>query len=105
MDKGKALVGQFDARIWATEFNKMLVSKNIQPLDPGLLLGWFANAIMAGYDHRAKTEITTSEVEQSLDKFTYHSHKEKQPRIIWTKETRDLIATALDKEFIVIRRG
>jgi len=34
-----------DARVWADEFAK------VHPeIDQGLMLGWFANAIMAGYD-------------------------------------------------------
>ena len=39
-----------DARVWTEEFNQMLVKKGIQPIDPGLMIGWFANAIMAGFD-------------------------------------------------------
>lgn len=43
-----------DARVWADEFNKVLVSHGEQPIDPGFLIGWFANAIMAGYDHASR---------------------------------------------------
>lgn len=39
-----------DARVWAEKFNETLVAKGIQPFDSGFLVGWFANAIMAGYD-------------------------------------------------------
>jgi len=38
------LVGEFDAMKWATEFVRMHGG------DESLMLGWFANAIMAGYD-------------------------------------------------------
>lgn len=40
------LYGQFDAYIWAQEFNKTY------PDGPDIdtLIGWFANAIMTGYD-------------------------------------------------------
>lgn len=34
-----------DAKVWADEFMKMN-----PPITHGLMLGWFANAIMAGYD-------------------------------------------------------
>lgn len=48
-----------DARIWADEFNRVLVSKGEQPYDPGWLIGWFANAIMCGYDHAKKKDAET----------------------------------------------
>ena len=44
------LVGCFDAQVWAKEFCKRNTSS-----DEGTMLGWFANAIMAGYDY-AKQE-------------------------------------------------
>lgn len=44
------LVGCFDAQVWAKEFCKCNTSS-----DEGTMLGWFANAIMAGYDY-AKQE-------------------------------------------------
>ena len=43
-----------DARDWAREFNRILVSKGNQPYDEGWLIGWFANAIMAGMDEQAR---------------------------------------------------
>ncbi len=46
-----------DASIWADEFNRVLVEKGEQPFDPGWLIGWFANAIMCGYDHAKREEI------------------------------------------------
>lgn len=39
-----------DAQVWEQEFNKALAAQGIQPIDPGWIIGWFANAIMAGYD-------------------------------------------------------
>lgn len=45
------LIGNIDAKVWAEEFNTSLANQGIQPLDPGFLIGWFANALMAGYDH------------------------------------------------------
>ena len=44
------LCGEFSAKVWASEFIK-LVKKNPKiAIDEGTMLGWFANAIMAGYD-------------------------------------------------------
>jgi hypothetical protein len=36
-----------DARNWAAAFTQLNGDK---PIDEGLMLAWFANAIMAGYD-------------------------------------------------------
>ncbi len=46
------LTNEFDARIWAKEFMK-IVMKPGKIIDEETMLSWFANAIMAGYDrHR-----------------------------------------------------
>jgi len=42
--EGHQLIGEFDASKWAAEFVRMHGG------DEGLMLSWFANAIMAGYD-------------------------------------------------------
>ena len=39
-----------DARIWAREWAKAIAKHPEIPTDQGAMLGWFANAIMAGYD-------------------------------------------------------
>jgi len=44
------LTGEFDAKVWAKEFMKV-----VKVVDENDMVGWFANAIMAGYD-RAKQE-------------------------------------------------
>lgn len=41
----KDLNGEFDARIWASEFKKQYPE-----MDEEILFAWFANAIMSGYD-------------------------------------------------------
>jgi len=49
----------FDAQVWAKEFmrlyNKNIMKQNVLWIDESLMLAWFANSIMAGYDH-AKRE-------------------------------------------------
>ena len=50
------LSGQFDAKIWAKEFVKTVKNKPEIATDEDTMIGWFANAIMAGYDE-AKKEI------------------------------------------------
>ena len=44
------LTGEVDAKIWAKEFMKV-----VKAVDENDMVGWFANAIKAGYD-RAKQE-------------------------------------------------
>jgi hypothetical protein len=42
-----------DGKLWAEEFNKTAQSLGYPEMDEGWLLGWFCNAIMAGYDTAA----------------------------------------------------
>ena len=49
------LVGEFDAQVWVKEWLKTIKEHPSIPTDEGAMIGWFANAIMAGYD-RAKSE-------------------------------------------------
>lgn len=42
--------GCTDALVWAEEFMKVWNNEPIETLDEEFMLGWFANAIMAGYD-------------------------------------------------------
>lgn len=63
------LLQSTDAREWAREFNKVLVSKGEQPWDEGFLIGWFANAIMTGYDAgKKRTKDRIGKYELSGDK-------------------------------------
>ena len=39
-----------DARIWAQEFMAVYNSLSEQQIDEGLMITWFANAIMVGHD-------------------------------------------------------
>ena len=48
----------FDAQVWAKEFCKRNTAS-----DEGTMLAWFANAIMAGYDH-AKREANGNAQQQ-----------------------------------------
>ena len=40
----------FDASLWAKQFIRMFGDRKDE-IDEGLMLGWFSNAIMCGYDH------------------------------------------------------
>ena len=48
------LVGQTDAKIWAEEFVRIIKDKPQIATDEGTMMTWFANAIMAGYDKKAR---------------------------------------------------
>lgn len=39
-----------DASVWAEEFIRIFAHRRDE-IDEGLMIGWFANSIMTGYDH------------------------------------------------------
>ena len=45
--------GEFDAQKWAEEFARIFPDG--RP-DTGTMIGWFANALMTGYDHGRRGE-------------------------------------------------
>ena len=49
-----------DAKVWADEWIKTITEHPQIPIDHECMIGWFANAIMAGYDtamiHRGHSE-------------------------------------------------
>jgi len=55
-DLGVRLSGEFDASVWAREWNKMFP---VHRPSEETMVGWFANAIMSGYDHARRTEDTS----------------------------------------------
>lgn len=50
------LVGETDAQVWTREWLKTVAEKPQIAVDEGTMIGWFANAIMAGYDMGRATE-------------------------------------------------
>lgn len=65
------LRGEFDALVWAREF--CAIYKNGVPApDQGTMIGWFANAIMAGYDRARKEETTPAHWFKSDGHVVYH---------------------------------
>lgn len=50
------LIGCTDAQVWAKEFVELVSDHPLIPTDEGTMIGWFANAIMAGYDDGARHE-------------------------------------------------
>lgn len=52
------LVDSFSAQDWAKAFIENAKQNPDMPFDEGAMIGWFANAIMTGYDNaRAKYEM------------------------------------------------
>lgn len=49
-------IQNIDAKLWAEEFVKTVKAHPNIPTDKGTMIGWFANAIMAGYDHEKPKE-------------------------------------------------
>lgn len=45
------LGSQFDPHVWVEEWLKAIDRRPTIPMEKGAMLGWFASAIMAGYDH------------------------------------------------------
>ena len=45
-----------DAHVWAEEWIKVTTKHPSIPTDKAAMIGWFANAIMAGYDFAKKED-------------------------------------------------
>ncbi len=58
------LIGEFDAMEWAEAFQRIVVDGGLT-IDTGLMLGWFANAIMAGYDRGRMDESNRRETDEA----------------------------------------
>lgn len=67
------LIGEFSAKVWAEEFVRMVKEKPELATDEGTMIGWFANAIMAGYDKHANRFMANYDPhldEEDPDKFS-----------------------------------
>lgn len=51
------LNGTMDAQVWAKEFMKNF-GHRLEDIDEGLMIGWFANAIMTGFDEGQSKELS-----------------------------------------------
>lgn len=58
------LVGETDAQIWAKRWLEIIAENPDIPTDEGTMIGWFANAIMAGYDQGRQQEQKRDVVEK-----------------------------------------
>jgi hypothetical protein len=53
---GSDFTQSFDARVWAAAFVKHVTLRPTIATDEATMIGWFANAIMRGYDEHARRE-------------------------------------------------
>ena len=66
-----------DAKVWAKEFIRLYKNSRLAPinipdwLDEELMLGWFANAIMAGFDE-ANRRNSKSESKKEIEELDLH---------------------------------
>jgi hypothetical protein len=52
----RSLIGCTDAQVWAKTFVEIVQENPTIPTDEGTMIGWFANAIMSGYDEGMSKE-------------------------------------------------
>jgi len=64
MKKPKHLNMEFDARVWADEWMDLIELHPNAPWDYGFMIGWFANAIMAGFDEACRRKNKEAENEK-----------------------------------------
>jgi hypothetical protein len=57
MADSNKLIGNCDAGVWAKEFVETVKKNPSIATDEGTMIGWFANAIMAGYDKDKCTNV------------------------------------------------
>ena len=82
----KPLNDEFDARVWAAEFKRLNPGS-----DEELMLTWFANAIMAGYDHAMREARAIERVEPKESVWIPVSERLPEPDtvVLWTGYYRD----------------
>ena len=64
MSDAKKLLQTMDAAVWAKEFMETFGSRK-EDIDEGLMIAWFFNAIMTGYDHQ-RWQLEGKEMPQSI---------------------------------------
>jgi predicted amino acid-binding ACT domain protein len=74
-DYDRSIHNNPDAQAWAKFFIDTLAEQSwhIEDIDEALMIGWFANAMMAMHDHtkRKWVELTDDEIDQGLLRSNY----------------------------------
>lgn len=59
MREPSKLLSTMDAKVWADEFMETKARLGEKEFDHAMMLGWFANAIMAGFDEATRRQQAT----------------------------------------------
>lgn len=74
-DFAKNLIGNFDGRAWAVSFKNLMNRRYDEAKDLDVLTGWFANAIMTGYDKAKQEEHPFQEMsDKEMVHVEFYSH-------------------------------
>lgn len=79
----------FDAQIWAQEWLKVIKKNPSISTDEGSMIGWFANAIMVGYDYAYK----------EIDDNTGYKLSEQNPPTIGPEEAQIMMDQSILRLF------
>lgn len=66
------LVSEFDATVWTKVWLETIAEYPTIPTDEGTMLGWFANALMAGYD-RGRSDEQKRDIGEKLREIVYQA--------------------------------
>lgn len=66
------LIGEFDAGVWAEVWLETIKAHPGVPTDEGAMLGWFANALMSGYDRGRHVE-QQRDISEKLREIVYQA--------------------------------
>ncbi len=56
-----------DASVWAAEFRQIALGLGYSDMDEGWLIGWFANAIMTGWDFKYRYDEDNNYTQSDVD--------------------------------------
>lgn len=59
-----------DAQVWTKEFMRLFGGK-LETIDEALMLGWFANAIMAGYDTAMQRQPDLTDIQNVYERYNH----------------------------------
>jgi hypothetical protein len=66
------LIGEFDAQVWARVWLEIIEEHPGVPTDEGAMIGWFANALMSGYD-RGRADEQKRDLGEKVREIVYQA--------------------------------
>ena len=97
--KTNELLSTIDAKVWAKEFMRIFGNAK-ERIDEGLMIGWFANSIMTGYDKGYKQAQNDDDLfsENTFETATKIEPKWKRVNQVKTEKKNDIsMSDILDK--------